>query len=55
MHQEVWVQIPPQDGLQADMEATLERTGKSMGTSPTGGRDGGGRISGGGYLYIPPT
>ena len=43
--------IPPQ---QADEEATLERTGQSMGLSPAGGRDGRDRIAGGGDLNLPP-
>ena len=52
-HWESFGWIPPQGGLQADGEATSERTGRSMGLSPAGGRDGGGGIAGGGDLCLP--
>ena len=53
-HGEGFGPVPPQGGLQADGEETLERTGHSLGIYPTGGRDGVGRISGGGYLHLLP-
>ena len=53
-HWEGFGNIPPQGGPQDDVEATLESTGRSMGISPTIGRDGGGGISGGGDLHLPP-
>ena len=54
MHWEGFGQIPPQGGPKADRETTPERTGLWMGVSPTGGTDGGGRITRVGYLCLPP-
>ena len=54
VHWEDFGLISPQGGLQVDRTITLERTVQSMGLSPTGGSDGRGRITGGGYLHIPP-
>ena len=47
--------IPPQDGLQADREATSEREGRSVGIPPAGGCNGRGGTTGGGYLRLPLT
>ena len=47
---EVWGRILSQGGPKADREATLERTGRSMVIFPSGGRNGGGNIAGGGDL-----
>ena len=46
--------IPPQGGPQYNMEATLEREVRRMGIPPAGGRDGGGRTTGGGDLRLLP-
>ena len=53
-HQEDFRRIPPQVDPQADGETTLERTGWGMGVFPTGGSDGRGGITVGGYLCLPP-
>ena len=45
--------IPPQGGPKYDGEETSERTGQSMGISPTRGHYGRGGIGGGGDLSIP--
>ena len=52
-HWEVFGQIPPQGGLKADRKTTLDRMGLWMDVSPTGGCDGGIRITGGGDLRLP--
>ena len=46
--------IPPQGGPWDDKETNLERTGRCMVVSPTGGRDGGGGITRAGDLRLPP-
>ena len=51
-HQEGFVQIPPQGGLQAHMEKNLERKGRLMAVSPYGGIHCGGGIKGGGDLHL---
>ena len=53
VHWEGFGWITPQGGPEADGEATLEKMGWSMGIPPIGGRDGEGRIIGGGDLRIP--
>ena len=54
MEREVLGQIPPQYGLQDDGEATLESTVLWIGVSPDEGSDGGGGITGGRYIRLPP-
>ena len=54
LHQECFGCITPQGGPQADGEETLESTGRSMGISPAGGCDDGGRIAAGEDLVLPP-
>ena len=54
VHWESFEKIPPQGGLQADGETTLERTGHYIGVSLAGGRDGRGGITEGGDLCLPP-
>ena len=51
-HWEILGRIPPQSGLQAYGEATLERIVRIMDLSPSGGSDGGSGIIGGRYLCI---
>ena len=53
-HWECFGRIPPQNGPQAEREATSEKTGWSMGLLPTGGRYGRGRIAGSGGLHLLP-
>ena len=54
-HWEGLGRILPQGGPQADGEATSEREVWCMGLPPSGGRDGGGGIVGGGYPCLPPS
>ena len=49
----VW-RVLPQVVPQADMEATSERTGRSLSLSPAGGIDGRVRLARGGDLLLPP-
>ena len=53
LYLEGFEQIPPQGSPQADGEATLESMGRSMGISPSWGRNGRGGISGSGDLRLP--
>ena len=53
-HWEGLGRILPQGVLQVDGEATSERKGSRMCLPPAGFRDGGGCISGGGDLRLPP-
>ena len=53
-HWEVFDRIQLQGGPQADGKTTSERTGWWMGVSPAGGCDGGGGVTGGGDLRLPP-
>ena len=52
-HWEVVRKIPPQGGLQADGEETLAIKVQRIDIHPAGGRDGGGRATGGGDLRLP--
>ena len=52
-HQEGVERIPPQGGLQADREATLERELWRVDIPPAVGRNVGGSTAGGGDLHLP--
>ena len=47
--------IPLQGGPQDDGVTTSYREGRLVGISPSGRRNGGGNITGGGYLSLPPS
>ena len=53
VHWDASGRITPQGGPQASGTTILDKEGRWEGVSPAGGRDGGGRITGGGELNIP--
>ena len=53
-HWEGFNQIPEQGVPQADGMEICEREGRYVGVSPSGGINGEGGITGGGYLRLPP-
>ena len=53
-HEEGVGRIPPQGGPQADGSETMEGTVRRLGLPPSGGCDGVGGVTGGGYLRLLP-
>ena len=53
-HEEVFGWITPQGGPQADREATMERMGRRVGLTPSGGCNDRGGLAGSGDFRLPP-